>query len=113
MAACFTAPDAWLGGYYELALEFAPLPDERLDAALQALGEAARLDGYYLRPDVEPPLQERVPPLWAALEAGNHLRGAVTLPYGQRVPCGIYGVREVTAVWLGQYVPLGSLAGIY
>jgi hypothetical protein len=109
----FTAPDAWAGGFYEIALEIGPRSDDRLRAALAALWAHPDLDGCYPDRGREPDRQPRVPP--ACLEGGSHLLGVARLPNGTRTACGTCLIREVGdgPDWLGFYLPLGSLGTAY
>jgi hypothetical protein len=45
----FTAPSAWLGGFYTLAIDLADRSDEYSRAALKALLSYPRLAGWYLQ----------------------------------------------------------------
>jgi hypothetical protein len=110
----FTIHDAWAGGFYELALAFAPPADQALDTALKVLWNLPGLQGCYVRSDVEPSAQPRIPPSLTALESAGHLRGIATLPNGKVVACGTYRVpEEGGSDWLGFYLPLGSLSTAY
>jgi hypothetical protein len=110
----FTPRDTWSGGFYELAMEFAPHSDKTLEAALKTLWELPALQGCYMRPDLEPSSQPRVDPSLTTLLAGEHLRGIARLPNGTPVACGTYLVRgDNGPSWLGFYVPLGALATAY
>lgn len=101
--------DAWLGGYYELAVELGPPSDERLAAALAAIWEIAGIEGCYLCRDVEPEDQPRVGPRLPGGQ-GSHLYGVATLANGSRVPCCTVIVREEDgADWLDFCLPLGGL----
>jgi hypothetical protein len=114
MQMCFTAKDAWLGGFYELAMQYGPQADEALDAGLRAIWQRRELDGCYLLPDVEPWQQQRVQPSIATLLKEGHLRGVATLPNGRRVACGTWVVREEGGDdWLGFYLPMGALEAGY
>jgi hypothetical protein len=111
----FTGEETWRGGFYELALDFGPEPrDALLSTALLAIWETPRLQGCYLRPDIDPSRQARVAPTLAIQEAHGHLRGIATLPNGEQVACGSFLVREEQgSVWLTFYLPLGALATAY
>jgi hypothetical protein len=91
----FTAPDAWRGGYVELALELGPPSDDRMGAALAALWAHPTLDGCYADDDREPWVQPRVAPALAAdwEGTGNRLFGVATLPSGRRHVCLSHCIR--------------------
>jgi len=59
----FAYPDAWSGGYYELAMELGSRSDERLRSALATLWAYGGLDGCYLDSTLEPWQQRRVQPV--------------------------------------------------
>jgi hypothetical protein len=104
----------WLGGFYELALEYEPASDALLERALQAIWAFPDLQGCYLRPGVEPSQQQRLAPSLALLEENGHLRGIATLPQGRKVACGTYMVREEQGpAWVSLYLPMGALAKVY
>jgi len=110
----FTIKDAWAGGFYELALAFAPPADQALSADLTTLWSLPGLQGCYLRPDVEPASQPRLAPSLAALDSAGHPRRVAVLPNGKSVACGTHRVPEEGGPdWLGFYVPLGSLGTAY
>jgi hypothetical protein len=109
----FTAEETWLGGFYELAMEFGTPERERLETALQALWQFPGLQGCYLGRDVKPAEQACVRPALEMLEA-QHLFGIATLPNGKRIACGTCLVREDNGpAWLIFYLPLGALATAY
>jgi hypothetical protein len=113
MQALFTE-QVWLGGFYELAMEYEPWSEASLDEALRALWHFPDLEGCYPRPDIEPSEQQQITPSAARLEANGHLRGIATLPDGKKVACGTYLVREdLGPAWLGLYLPMGALATAY
>jgi hypothetical protein len=109
----FTADEAWIGGFYELALEVGAHSDDRLRAALSALWADPDLDGCFLNPGREPGDQPRVPA--SRLESGSHLLGIAQLPSGASVACGSCLIREVDdgPDWLDFYLPMGSLGTAY
>lgn len=113
MAKFFTEDEVWLGGFYELALEFAAgKPKDALDLGLKTIWNG--LDGCYLRADVEPSQQPRVEPSWLMLETHGHLRGGARLPDGKRVVCGTCSVQEENgAAWIVFYIPMGALESVY
>ncbi len=109
----FTANDAWIGGFYELALEVGPQSDDRLRAALATLWSHPDLDGCYLDRGREPAGQPRVQPD-CLLETGSHLLGLARLPNGVRVACGTCLISEDDGPdWLDFYLPMGSLGTVY
>ena len=109
----FTAPDAWHGGFYELAMELGPPSVDRLRAAVEAVWSHPDLDGCYLDRDREPADQPRVQP--DLRDDGAHLRGVARLPNGRRVPCGtcVIAGSDAWPEWLDFYLPLGSLNSAY
>ena len=109
MSHLFTAPYAWAGGFYELAVELGPRSDERLQAALEAIWRREGLDGCYEDCDVEPSDQPQIAP---TLE--TRLFGVATMPKGQQVACGTIIVREDEGPdWICFYLPLGALNTAY
>jgi len=113
MRATFTER-VWLGGFYELALEYEPWSESLLEKALQRIWEFPDLQGCYLEPDVEPSHQVRVAPSLAMLDENGHLRGTATLLDGREVACGTYLVREEQGpAWVSLYLPMGTLATVY
>jgi hypothetical protein len=110
----FTLPEAWVGGFYELALETGERSDERLYAALRAVWAHPDLEGCYLRRDIEPHQQKKVDPSIQHIHSGFHLQGVATLPNNYRIACGTVPVREDEGVdWLEFYLPMGSLGSAY
>jgi hypothetical protein len=110
----FTTDDAWLGGFYELAMEVGPRSDDQLRAAILALWAHPDLEGCFRDRKREPADQERVPPDLFDDGWGSHLLGIARLPNGSRVACGSCMVREANGPdWLDLYLPLGSLATAY
>ena len=109
----FTANEAWLGGFFELALEVGPRSDDRLRAALEALWTHPDLEGCYLHRGREPDDQQRERP--DCLEGGSHFLGVARLPNGSPVACGSCLVREPSdgPDWLDFYLPMGSLGTAY
>jgi hypothetical protein len=109
----FTAPDAWLGGFFELAMEVGPRSDERLRTALSALWTYPDLVGCYDDRGREPADQPRVAP--DSLESGTHALGVARLPNGARVTYGTCLIREGDEGpdWLDFYLPMGSLGTAY
>ena len=104
----FTAPGAWTGADYELALELGPRDDVQLGAALAALWTVSCLDGCYRDPNAEPAGQLREAP-----DLATHCwHGVATSSGGARVACRSLVVRfdgggpDVLSLGL----PMGSLA---
>ena len=102
--------DAWLGGYYELAIELGRRSDERLGSALAAIWAFPDIEGCYLRRDVESAEQLRVRPRLPG-EEDSHLYGIATLFNGLKVPCCTVVVREPSGTdWLDFCLPLAGLS---
>ncbi|UQU65749.1 hypothetical protein COUCH_05370 [Couchioplanes caeruleus] len=110
--ASFVDGENWTGGFYELCLELGPRDDQRLQAALTALWQAAGIDGCCADSGREPEDQPAVPCTVGSLESLGHLRGRVALPTGRRVVCGCFAVRDDGdgPEWIELYLPLGALA---
>lgn len=109
----FTDDENWHGGFYELAIELGDCDDERLQAALSALWQAADITGCYASRDREPRDQQQIVCTTASLATTGHLRGTVRLPDGNRVVCGVVAVREDQGPdWLDFYLPLGALTRV-
>ena len=106
----FTAPGAWSGGFYTLAMEFAPGSGD-VEVALKFLWEHPSLQGCYQRRDAEPADQPRVAP---DPDHEGHLYGVASLSSSSTVPCGsflwCYGRNPD---WLEFYIPVGSLGRAY
>lgn len=110
----FTDEHTWSGGFYELAIELGLRSVERLDAAMNAVWQNARLEGCYTRRDLEPAEQQRVKPTLEIREQYYHLLGIATLPGGSKVACGTFVVQQEDGIdWLGFYIPMGALPTIY
>lgn len=108
MKRVFTKEEAWLGGFYELALEFAQGNNENLDKALQLLWDDPRLEGCYVDRSKEPHEQARIAPSWEALEKHGHLHGILHMD-NRLVACGCCAIKEEDGpVWIVFYVPTGS-----
>lgn len=108
----FTADDAWLGGFYELALEIGARSDDGLRAALNALWMHPDLDGCYDDRGRQPDEQPRVRA--DSVDGGSHLLGVARLANGCRVACGSCIIRENAGPdWLDLYLPMGSLGTAY
>jgi hypothetical protein len=109
----FTDPNAWLGGFYELAIELGPRSDERLLAALTAVWSNPNIDGVYLDNDTEPWQQTRQAITAESLRVG-HLHGLARMPNGMTIACGTCLIREDDGPdWLVLYLPMGALGTAY
>jgi len=109
----FTNPNAWLGGFYELAIELGPRSDERLLAALTAVWSNPNLDGVYLDDDTEPWQQTRQAITAESLQV-DHLYGLARLPNGVTIASGACLIREDDGPdWLVLYLPMGALGTAY
>src|SRR5689334_19025851 len=109
----FEDPEAWLGGYYELAIELGIRSDERLLTALTAVWSDPDLDGVYLDRDTEPWRQTRQTVTAESLRVA-HLQGLARLPNGAIIACGTCLIREDDGPdWLVLYLPMGALATAY
>ncbi|RZT79275.1 hypothetical protein EV382_2473 [Micromonospora violae] len=97
----------WTGGFYELILILGAADDARLDRAVGALWRAAGVRGCRVGADLV-----EVTPGADAFPVGGHLRGALTLPGGERVVCGSYRTRYEGIDSLSLYLPLGALARV-
>ena len=111
----FTRPDAWNGGFYELALEFGErVADEVIVKTLGAIWEHPDLSGCYHSRSIEPSDQEATTPNATHVQSGLHLYGIATLPNEKRIACGTVIIREDAGVdWLVLYTPIGSLGTAY
>lgn len=113
MRPLFLRPDAWTGGFLELAIQLGARSDARLLAALESLWGHPDVEGCYETRDIEP---ERQTPLSPDLRSnGQHLYGIASMPNGSRVPCGTCVIRETDGGpdWLDFYLPMGSLGLAY
>jgi len=107
----FTAPEAWLGGFYEMAINLEQRSDEHSRAAMAALLSYPKLDAWYLDRDKEPQDQSRVD---ASGPVETHRFGVLTLPNGNKLPCGCYIFHlEYEPDWLEVFIPLGSIDKFY
>jgi hypothetical protein len=112
MSQIFTAPDTWVGGLYELALELPERSDATIAQALTTIWQIPALTGCYLSRDVEPEAQTEASPFDIPHE--GHVYGIAQLPNGKNCACGSY-VSDLDAdgLWVALYVPLGSLGRAY
>lgn len=112
MTKLFTKKNAWDGGFYGLEIE---LPDCSVDEAYKAracLWQSDALEGCYLRNDLEPHQQLRVPS--EKTELSGHHYGIAFFPNGRKSVFGCYwGNYDEYGCWLCFYVPMGSLANVY
>jgi hypothetical protein len=107
----FTAPEAWIGGFYELAINLEQRSDEHSRAAMAALLSYPKLDGLYLERNKEPQDQPRVD---ASGRVEDHHFGVLTLPNGGKLPFGCYIFHlEYEPDWLEVFIPLGSINKFY
>jgi hypothetical protein len=106
----FTFPDAWSGGYYELALELHGKAAEDRASIIQAIWSHPSLAGCYVYREREPHAQARLEPT----DASEQSLGIATLPSGAQTACGVLTVLEENGPdWVVFYVPLGSLGRHY
>jgi len=113
MDSIFTAPDAWSGGAYELALQYGSRSLSITDAALRALWTAPNVGQCYLRKDVEPEEQH-------AVELAD-FRGMIETLYGACVLRNSIRVAAHSQVipyddgpfWVYFGFPMGSLGRAY
>lgn len=107
----FTAPNAWLDGYYMLAINLEQRSDEHSRAAMTALLSYPQLNAWYSNRDKEPQEQHRVD---ASGPVEGHHFGVLTLPNGQKIPCGCFIFHlEYEPDWLEFFIPLASIDKIY
>jgi hypothetical protein len=83
----FTNEEAWIGGFYELALEYGRSPDPQLINGLKAMWGLDVLEGCFLDRDREPNDQERLTFQPSLLDHG-HILGIASVPGDTRVACG-------------------------
>lgn len=108
----FTAPETWVGGFYNLEIALGERSDERLFTALRAVWNHPALTGCYLSRDLEPHEQAQITPTLDHLE--GHLQGIARLPNQKRIACGTYTIRyDRGDDWLGFYVPMGALGQVF
>lgn len=107
----FTLPDAWLGGFYTLAINLGERSDEHSRDALNALPSYPLLNGWYKDRSREPHEQPRV----AQSEAiESQYLGVLTPPNGNKLACGCFVFHmEYEPDWLEFFLPLGSIARFY
>lgn len=110
---CFTRPDAWSGGSFEILIHLGATDQQRLKAALCRIWEHPALEGCWQDNRVEPGLAARVDPQALPLEAHSHFYGLACLPNGCEAPCSTYTVQDEDGDWLYFGIPLGSLGYCY
>jgi hypothetical protein len=99
----------WHGGSYDLALQFGPRDDARLEAGVASLWRSAGVSGCFAA-ERQPLRHLPVDLSLQALETHGHVRGTVRLPGGQDVVCGMIATRfDDGDDWLSLYIPLGAL----
>jgi hypothetical protein len=112
MTKIFTAPDTWVGGLYELALELPERSDGGVAQALSTIWQVPALTGCYLSRDVEPEAQTQVSRFDIPHE--GHVYGIAQLPNGKSCACGTYvSDFDADGLWIAFYLPLGSLGRSY
>jgi hypothetical protein len=85
---CFTIPDVWSGGYYELELYLGPPSEANIRAALHAVWQRPALEGPFADRDKEPSDQAIV-----ATDAERDGLFGFTQIRGVRIPCRTSVVR--------------------
>lgn len=108
----FTAPDTWVGEFYELVLELPERTDACIAQALSSIWQLPGLAGCYLSRDVEPEAQVQVSPTEIPHE--GHVYGYAQLPNAKSCACGTYVTDfDPDGLWVSFYLPLGSLGQAY
>ena len=108
----FTAPDTWVGGLYELALELPGRTDFVITQALATIWQVPVLNGCYVRNDVKPDAQKRING-WN-VPHDRHVYGIAQLPNSKLCACGTYvSDFDADGLWVALYLPLGSLGRAY
>ncbi len=109
---CFTSPEAWAGGDYELKIWLGAPSDERISEALASIWESSLLQGPYCDPHKEPAEQTRVSPAEDLLYGLAHISGR-QLPFRTFVlrEEDEHGNRHADFLYLS--LPLGGLETIY
>jgi len=107
-----TAPDAWVGGLYELCLELPGRDNFIITQALATLWQVPGVRGCYLSNDIEPDAQSRVN-AWH-VPHDRHVYGIAQLPNGKSSACGTYvSDFDADGLWVALYLPFGSLGRAY
>jgi hypothetical protein len=105
-------PEAWLNGFYLLIVNLEERSDDHSRVALEAVQSYPLLDAWYLEREKEPYEQPRVQNAGGALS--EHRYGVLTLPTGNKVPCGCFVFHtDYEPDWLKFYIPLAALDKIY
>jgi len=112
MVKLFTSPDAWIGLYYQLAIEYPVRSDEALHRALKTIWKHSNLNGCYMQDDLEPESQPRVNSENQPFNV--NLYGIANMPNGKQTSCltialSDYGGRDL----LHFSLPMGSLNKVY
>jgi hypothetical protein len=110
--AIFTRSEAWLGGWYELAIEVGPTDDRRLEEALTALWSFPDIEGCYLDLSRDPSEQPRVE-AGGSLALETRLCGVARIGAKDPIACSTAVVRGDGSVWLYFGLPMGSLGHVF
>jgi hypothetical protein len=112
MTQIFTAPDAWVGGLYELCIELPERGEKIIRRALATLWQVPILTGCYLIRDVEPEAQTQISP--SDIPHEGHVYGVAQSPSGKSCACGTY-ISDFGSdgLWAVLYLPFGSLTNVY
>lgn len=110
----FTNPDNWIGGFYELSMEFHPVGNNvRLNQALTALGKLNFFSGFwkerhhYLSNSITFPIH-------IDDDSVNQFYGTITLSDGKTLPCVVTIVRIIGELeWLDIGIPEAILEKLY
>jgi hypothetical protein len=104
--------DNWQGGFYELAIRLGRRDDARLGRALEALWNAAGMQGCFAEGigGAHLPAKVGLP----SLAEHGHLRGVLEPPGFGRLVAGVFAIRfdNDCVDWLELYIPLGALAKV-
>jgi hypothetical protein len=108
----YNNPEIWLGGYYELSMEFGPFGDnERVNEALKAMVECDFFNGLwpekkdFYKNAITPPIN---------IEAVNQFYGIVTTSTKVELPCLVSVIRvEGESDWIDISIPIGYLEKYY
>ena len=112
MKQVFTAPNTWVGGLYELAVELPGRTDFVISQALATIWQVPVLNGCYVSNEVEPDVQKRING-WN-VPHDRHVYGIAQLPNGKSCACGTYvSDFDADGLWVALYLPLGSLGRAY
>ena len=110
MQGVFTKDDPWIGGFFELCMQF-----ERLTPGLQFKAQAAlwsheSLQGVYLQRDIDPSEQPRVDPATVA----DPCYGVATTPNRTYVASASFWLEvDDEGAWLRLALPMQSLGQAY